>query len=531
MKKTIYILMTALLTLTTTSCTGDLDQMPHTDTQVTGQEAYASAANYKMVLAKIYASYVIVGQEQGGGNADMSSNNGQDFLRCYFNLQEDPTDEVACTWLSGDKVEGLTYMTWDANDPWVADAYYRLYYTIALSNEFLRHTDDGSIASFNDQEKKEILTYKAEARFLRALAYYYVLDLFGQGPFVDETMAVGAFTPERYSNSQLFEFVESELKDIADNGLASPSSLEYGRASNAAAWTLLAKLYLNAEIYGGGNHYTDCISACSKVMESGFSLESDYARLFNADNNKRTNEIIFPFVVDGENTVSWGATTLIICGQCGNSSTQDPTKYGLTNGWGMFRVRGELPNLFENVDNPTDKRCMFYTDSQTQWFTKAIDDQTQGYFSEKFTNLTDNGEAACNSGAVGVSTDFPVFRLADVYLMFAEAVLRGGQGSTKVDALRYINLIRERAYGNSNGNINDAQLDLDFILDERARELYLECSRRTDLIRYGRFTGGDYIWQWKGGILDGKSTDAKYNIYPIPTAELSANPNLTNENY
>lgn len=254
-------------------------------------------------------------------------------------------------------------------------------------------------------------------------------------------------------------------------------------------------------------------------------------RLFNADNNKRTNEIIFPFVVDGENTVSWGATTLIICGQCGNSSTQDPTKYGLTNGWGMFRVRGELPNLFENVDNPTDKRCMFYTDSQTQWFTKAIDDQTQGYFSEKFTNLTDNGEAACNSGAVGVSTDFPVFRLADVYLMFAEAVLRGGQGSTKADALRYINLIRERAYGNSNGNINDAQLDLDFILDERARELYLECSRRTDLIRYGRFTGGDYIWQWKGGILDGKSTDAKYNIYPIPTAELSANPNLTNENY
>lgn len=531
MKKTIYILMTALLTLTTTSCTGDLDQMPHTDTQVTGQEAYASAANYKMVLAKIYASYVIVGQEQGGGNADMSSNNGQDFLRCYFNLQEDPTDEVACTWLSGDKVEGLTYMTWDANDPWVADAYYRLYYTIALSNEFLRHTDDGSIASFNDQEKKEILTYKAEARFLRALAYYYVLDLFGQGPFVDETMAVGAFTPERYSNSQLFEFVESELKDIADNGLASPSSLEYGRASNAAAWTLLAKLYLNAEIYGGGNHYTDCISACSKVMESGFSLESDYARLFNADNNKRTNEIIFPFVVDGENTVSWGATTLIICGQCGNSSTQDPTKYGLTNGWGMFRVRGELPNLFENVDNPTDKRCMFYTDSQTQWFTKAIDDQTQGYFSEKFTNLTDNGEAACKSGAVGVSTDFPLFRLADVYLMFAEAVLRGGQGSTKADALRYINLIRERAYGNSNGNINDAQLDLDFILDERARELYLECSRRTDLIRYGRFTGGDYIWQWKGGILDGKSTDAKYNLYPIPTAELSANPNLTNENY
>lgn len=532
MKKTLYnILMTAMVVWTAMSCTGDLDQMPHTDTQVTGAEAYASAASYKMVLAKTYASYVIVGQEQGGGNEDMSSNNGQDFLRCYFNLQEDPTDEVASTWLSGDKVEGLTYMTWDANDPWVADAYYRLYYTIALSNEFLRHTDEGSISGFGEQDQKEILTYKAEARFLRALAYYYVLDLFGQGPYVDETMPVGAYTPERYSNKQLFDFIESELKDVATNGLAAPSAIEYGRASNAAAWGLLAKLYLNAEVYGAGNHYTECITACQKVMEGGFSLESDYAKLFNADNHKRTNEIIFPFVVDGENTVTWGATTLIVCGQCGNSSTQDPTKYGLTNGWGMFRVRGELPNLFDNVENPADSRCMFYTDSQTQWFTKGIDDQTQGYFSEKFTNLTDEGEAACNSGAVGVSTDFPVLRLADVYLMLAEAVLRGGQGATKADALGLVNQLRERAYGNANGNINDAQLNLDFILDERARELYLECSRRTDLVRYGKFTGSSYIWQWKGGILDGKATDAKYNIYPIPTAELSANPNLSNDNY
>lgn len=136
--------------------------------------------------------------------------------------------------------------------------------------------------------------YRAEARFLRALAYYYVLDLFGKGPFVDETMGVGAYTPECYSNKQLFSYIESELKDISSDGLLDPSSCEYGRASKAAAWTLLAKMYLNAEVYGAGDHYTDCITYCKKVIDAGFSLESDYAKLFNADNDKRTNEIIFP---------------------------------------------------------------------------------------------------------------------------------------------------------------------------------------------------------------------------------------------
>lgn len=529
--KKITILLAALLSVTMFACTDDLDQLPHTNTQKVATEVYDSAANYKKVLAKLYASFVICGQEQGGGNADISSNNGQDFMRCYFNLQEAPTDEMAGTWLSGDKIEGLTYMTWDADDPWVADAYYRLYYTIALCNEFLRHTTDGDMAKFTDADQTSLRTYKAEARFLRALAYYYVLDLFGQGPYVDETMPVGAFTPEAYTNKQLFDFIEAELKDVAENGLQAPQQTEYGRASKAAAWTLLAKLYLNAEVYGAGQHFTDCITYCKKVLGAGFTLEPDYQKLFNADNDKRTNEIIFPFVVDATNTVAWGATTYIVCGECGNSSSQDPTKYGLTNGWGMFRVRGELPALFGDVNTTADKRCMFYTDGQTQYFKKAIDDQSEGFFGEKYSNLKDNGEAASNTGAVGACIDQPVFRLADVELMLAEAVLRGGEGATRTEALEAVNKVRERAYGSADGDIKNAQLTLQFILDERGRELYWENTRRTDLIRYGVFTGSGYVWQFKGGVLDGRSVDSKYNVYPIPTAELSANPNLTNKNY
>jgi hypothetical protein len=529
-KKNIFLLL-MMAGMAIVGCTDDLDQKPMTDSDTTADEVFSTPEGYKSALAKLYASYVIAGQEQGGGNADLTSNNGYDFLRGYFNLQEDATEEVASTWLSGDKVTDLTYMSWDANDPWVADTYYRLYYTIALCNEFLGHATEGAVSG-----QKDLTAYRAEARFLRALAYEYVLDLFGQGPYVDETMGVGAYTPECYSNVQLFNYIESELKAISEEGLLDKedSQFEYGRASKQAAWALLTRLYLNAEVYGAGNHYSDCLTYCHKILQAGFSLEPEYAKLFNASNNLRTNEIIFPFVVDGVNTVSWGATTFIVCGQCGNSSTQDPAKYGLTSGWGMFRVRGELPALFEGE---ADSRYMFYTDEQTQWFTKAIDDQSQGYFGEKFSNLDDSGVAASNTGAVGASIDYPVVRLAEIYLTAAEAILRGGSltadGVTydTQKALELVNAVRSRAYGDSDHGINSAQLNLQYILNERGRELYWEAVRRTDLIRYGQFTGGSYIWQWKGGVLDGRATDSKYNVYPIPTAELSANPNLSNANY
>lgn len=527
--KKIYFVIFAALTLA--ACTGDLDQLPHTGTESVGGDVYSTPEGYKMALAKLYASYVIVGQEQGGGNADISSNNGHDFLRCLFNLQENATDEVACTWLSGDKVEGLTYMSWDANDPWVSDTYYRLYYTIALCNEFLRHAADGSISGFSSSGQSDIRAYRAEARFLRALAYSYVLDLFGKGPFVDETMGVGTYIPECYSNKQLFEYIEGELKAISEGGMPNRAAQEYGRAPEAAAWTLLAKLYLNAEVYGAGARYTDCIAYCKRVANAGYSLEPDYSKLFNADNHKRTNEIIFPFVVDAVNTVTWGATTFIVCGQCSDYGTQTASDYGVTAPWGMFRVRGELPALFGDAAASPDSRCKFYTDGQSQWFTKAIDDQTQGYFGEKYSNLADDGAASSNTGSSGADIDFPLMRLADVFLMQAEAVLRGGSGSSRPEAVGLINQLRQRAYGSEKGNIIDSQLTLDMILDERARELYWECCRRTDLVRFGKFAGGNYIWQWKGGVLDGRATDSKYNVYPIPAPELSANPNLTNENY
>ncbi|MDL2222463.1 RagB/SusD family nutrient uptake outer membrane protein, partial [Parabacteroides sp. OttesenSCG-928-N08] len=216
MKRILYTILSASLLLT--ACTGDLDQMPHIET--TSAAVYAEAANYKAVLGKIYVSFVINGQEKGGGNSDLSSNNGQDYMRSFFNLQECGTDEVASTWLEGDKVGDLTFLSWDANDPWVADMYYRIYYTIALCNEFLRNAGDEQIAGFTAQEQTNIRQFAAEVRFLRALAYYHALDLYRNAPFVTEADPVGAFVPPCYKAAELFAFIESEIKAI-EGSLAS----------------------------------------------------------------------------------------------------------------------------------------------------------------------------------------------------------------------------------------------------------------------------------------------------------------------
>ena len=472
------------------ACTDDLDQMPVAET--TSRNVYAEAANYKRVLAKIYASYVLAGQGQGGDNG-------------YFNLQEAATDEVANTWLSGNNLTDLTYISWNAKDSWVSDSYYWLFFNIALCNEFIRHCGDDELSKFTPAEQSEIRTFCAEARFMRAFSYWMVLDLYRQGPNVDENTPVSGYN-------------------------------EYGRASKPVAWALLARLYLNSAVYRGSvdtQYYTECIEACKQVINNAsYYLEPDYAKLFNADNHKRTHEILFAMVCDATTSVTWGGGTYLVCGSCGNSSTQDPAKYGLTNGWGMFRARGEMVDKFGDLTTSADTRAMFYTDGQAQYFTGPIDNQSEGYFFEKFSNLNDEGVAASNSAATGCSTDYPLLRLADVYLMAAEAQLRGGTGLSRTEALGLVNQIRLRAYNQDpSGMISDADFTLDFILDERARELYLESVRRTDLVRFGYFTTDKYLWQWKGGILNGRAVNDKFNIYPIPDTDLTANPNLHNPQY
>ena len=525
MKKYIYILSMCTATMFATSCVGDLDQYPHEE--ITSENVYTNLQNYKSVLGKIYVSMVTQGQEKYG-NLDLSSNYGHDYMRCYFNLQEVGTDEVAYTWLSGENLTDISNLSWDANDPWVADMYYRIYYNIALCNEFLHNATNEKISGFTESERSEILHYRAEARFMRALFYYHAMDLFRNIPFVTENDPVGSYIPPRYMARNMFEYIESELKAI-ENDLLSKDECPYGRASKGAAYTLLAKLYLNAQTYIGETRYNECVAACQSAIGQGYSLESDYKKLFNADNHLRTNEIIFTLPVDANTTVSWGSSTYMVCGAVSQTSaTQNPADYGVTKGWGSMRICEAVSGLFD--DN--DKRGGFYTEGQTSKVT-SIKEASTGYLSTKWTNLKDNGEAASNTVQSGVNTDYPLFRLADVYLMYAEATARGGNGDMAT-AVGYVNALIERAFGDNSQNITETDLtgnNFRFFLDERARELYWECTRRTDLIRFNLFTTADYLWEFKGGVSDGTSVESKYNYYPIPSAELTANPNLKNEEY
>ena len=121
-------------------------------------------------------------------------------------------------------------------------------------------------------------------------------------------------------------------------------------------------------------------------------------------------------------------------------------------------------------------------------------------------------------------TDFPLFRLADAYLMYAECVVRGATGGSISQAVDYVNDVRERSNAST---ITSGDLTLDFLIDERGRELNLEGHRRSDLIRFGKFTGGSYLWPWKGNAQTGTSIPSTYNVFPIPLTALQANPNLT----
>lgn len=552
LKNILYSMMMGTAVLTgTTSCVSDLDQYPHTET--TSKDVYTSLANYEAVLGKIYAAMVTSGQGKGGDNKDMesvlNSGSGFDYMRMFINMQECGTDEFASTWLTGEQTTGLTYLSWDANDAWVSDMYYRIYYNIALCNEFLRNANG---ASFSGNDEVKMKEYRAEVRFMRALFYFHALDLYRNIPMVTENDPVGSFIPSRYTPQQTFDYIESELKDCVGDMLPA-STCPYGQASQGAAYTLLAKLYLNSEVYTGVAKYAECKEACKKVMDMGYSLESDYSKLFNADNNKRTNEIIFALPVSAEHTVSWGSSTYLVCGQLSMSNAnQTPGDFGAESGWSEFRLRSQFVDKFNESDiyaqgeeAKGDKRAKFFTNGQSKDVT-SMTDETTGYLSEKWSNLKDDGTKASNTSNDGVETDFPLFRLADVYLMYAECVARLGEdwdnwdggsdaeaATRKEGAIYYINKVRERAGAADVWKDNfasDADF-LQFILDERARELYHEGYRRTDLIRFGEFTTSKYIWQWKGGTHDGQAVDSKYNIYPIPNTELTANPNLHNDNY
>jgi len=512
---------TAILMATFSSCKKDLNLKPTND--ITSDVAYSTPAGYKQVLAKVYGSFATTGGG-GSGSSDLGGIDAgtSDFIRLYWNAQELTTDEGLCVW-NDPGVYDLNYQTYTSDNILLRGLYTRSLYQITVINEFLRESTPAKLASRNitGADAANIAVYVAEARFLRAYQYWVLMDLFGNPPFITENNLIGTTAPQQIKRADLFKYVESELLAIDPILL---TSNEYGRATKAAEWMLLSRLYLNASVYTGTARNTEAITYASKVIGGGFSLHSAYKNLFLADNNINNPETILSINYDGTLTQNYGGTTFIV--NASINGDMNPASFGVpSGGWGGIRTRSTLPAMFgisgAFTSNP-DSRAMFYGDKSAN---DAVAVFTDGLRAIKFRNVNQAGVAAPSIGGTFCSIDFPLFRLPEAYLNYAEAVLRGGTGGSMGQAVTYVNLLRQRAYGNSNGNV--ASLSLDDILTERAKEFFWEGYRRTDLVRFGKFTDGSYLWPFKGGVAAGRGIDATRSIFPLPSADLIANPNLT----
>jgi len=620
-KSLIYIISLSIVV----SCHDDLNQSPIDPDSFTEENVFTSVNEAKGALAKLYASLALTGQNGPAGNPDIADidEGFSQFSRMLFNLNEITTDHAVVGW--GDPgLPDLHGMYWSSSNDFTEAMYYRLAQSVSFSNSFIKNASELS--------GDEVSAFIAEARFLRAYAYYNLLDLYGNVPLTTE---ISTELPTQSNRTELFEFIESELIAIESILL---SSNEYGRVDNVAAHALLSRLYLNAEVWTGQNRYADCITYSQNVINSGYTLNTNdanangtaYDELFLADNdvNGAQNEFIFALNFDGMQSQTYGGTTFLVHAAIGGS--MNPSEFGVNGGWGGLRTTKNLVNQFavdidainsslgaqsdwglvgsatpngwngpdiemyqtgpqefsiyvelgsgelkfrfnedwgnnfgDNGGDGTleaggsniaitagtyfivmdlssgtysispfssDKRGMFYSDGQNLEI-ESIPPFEDGFAVTKWTNIDSNGNQGSDSSGNFVDTDIPLIRLAEVYLNYAEATLRGGGGDTNT-AVSLINQIRERGFGSSSGTISSGDMTLDFILDERSRELYWEGLRRTDLIRYNRFTNSSYLWPFKGNEATGVGVDDYRNLFPLPANVVAINSNLTqNEGY
>ena len=541
----------AVLTVGLTGCVNDLD-ISSIDPQS------SPSADPMGVLAKCYSTLGLTGQAGPAGKGDLSDDEGESgFYRTTFNLQELPTDECAWAWQDNQDIPQFTYMQWNSSSVRVQWAYTRLTYDITLFNSYLQQVED------NEANR----LYRAEVRFLRALHYWYLLDLFGKVPFKTEFNITEL--PVEYTAQQIYDWIDRELTEIepmmAEVGTYSKPGGEYGRADRGAAYLLHARLALNSETYTGKPDYDKAIEYCNKLEQSGaYELSratnangyTGYEQLFMADNDENEQamkETILPIRQDGARTRNYGGSTYLVLAtrisgmpDVGLAESPWSCLFARKSMVDKFFPAGDIPMSTEeapagaseaeikaldmqdgsSTDQITaaagDDRALFYAGRGggiRKNGTDAITTFTDGISIVKWSNIrSDNGRVSDTSWP---DTDIPLFRYAEMYLIRAEAKWR--KSGNLNDALADINVLRDRAHATRLLSIN-SEMD---ILDEWCREFYLEGRRRSDLRRFDCFTGNKYLWDWKGGSATGTNVDSHYDVYPFPETDLNNNSNLT----
>lgn len=541
MKKFIYSLAIATTALTMSSCIGDLDVLPLNETDKTAEQAYQTLEDFEMGLAYIYGSFSLVSQNDPGTSDISVSDAGQsELIRQIVILNEMSADVLKCTW-------GDSYVTETQNASWTSRGnaatiavYTRCMVTVTRANEFLKQSASSNIEG--------VAGLRAEARFLRAYAYYLLMDLYGNPPFATEENIGGTSMPTQIGRSALFDWIESELVELssAESSMPEVGAVAYPRVTKGAAKALLARMYLNAEVYTGTARWEDARNTAEAVINMGYSLCPNYEELFLQDNGENVNsqkELIFAIAYDRDHTQSWGGTTHLVSGSLDdNTSSVVAQELGYPEGshiarerWNGYHIPDEyVSSNFElngvewggsgiGYDRATsDKRAFFSNNKCVEDF--LLTDANSGWKCWKFSSRDSQGNLYTDgSSSKYSSSDFPIIRLAEMYLIYAEAQARIDGGVTAdAKALGYIKALRDRA-----GLSTPSSINLDFILKERACELMLEGHRRTDLIRYGYFTSMSFSWPYKNGIpAGGVAIDDFRTIYPILQTDLTQNPNL-----
>ena len=481
------------------------------------------------LLARLYDNLALTTTDGNadGGNNDLSGSIDAaqtSLVRAMWNLQELPTDESYCVWMDPG-IPALNTNTWSDSTQTqsMMGLYARLYHGIILANNYLANQHDGDMGK------------QAEARFLRALQYYYLMDHFGNVPLLTDTidrqpLPVWEATPsdiELLTREEMFSYIENELQESL-NSL--PATNSYGRATATAARLLLARLYLNSEVYTGTARWQEARSYAESVINGGtFQLAPIYRNLFMGDNdsNGAQQEIILPAIYDGNTRTDYGGTTFLVA----SSFTNGEGDNGTTQVWAGNVSKPDFVNKFftQTADIPYaspeqtasaagDDRALFYGINHSYELRNG-DSFSDGFPYQKFTNVRSNGTSPVSSKFA--DTDFPLMRLGEAYLIAAEADARLNGSATSMQGTQYINMLRNRA----NATTSTAGYSLSDICDEWSREMGYEAVRRTTLIRFGRFGGQtDYSWAWKGGSYDGTAFDAGMNTYPIPAVEVGSTP-------
>lgn len=539
-----FLLCVAVSVFGLTACVQDLDVTPHDENKIMD-------FNQDAVFSKCYSTLALTGQAGPAGSPDVDDidEGSSSFFRMIWLLQEMPSDEYWIPW-NDPGFPDLRTTKWNSLNQQIQGLYYRLYIDITLCNHFLENaTEDGQGAA-----------QIAEVRFIRALNYFYLLDMYGNVPFSDK---VNAQQKPQYTRSQLFTWLENELKDL-ENKLPETRSNDF-RVDRYAAKMLLARMYLNAEIYTGEAKWAQAAQYAKQVIDGPHKLHmtstagvyTPYQEMFMGDNYRvlggDDGEGLLNIYQDGVYTQSWGGSTFLVAGARDKNVYVNPAT---SEGWAGPRSTPEFlskfidlsltsTTLYNEFDMPTvlgDDRAILCSKLNTDdpvvhadtTITTADSIKPRGNmgdFYQSWSILKWTGRYISNPlgeditvtphATQFVDTDIPFMRVAEAYLTYAEAVFRGAPADG-MTAQQAVQTLRDRAH-----NSKPFTLDAQFLLDEWSREFYGEGRRRMDLVRFGKFAGpnADYHWEGRGGNTSDQGLvvlDKKYNLYPIPESDIVA---------